>query len=553
MKKIYLIIIGVILFIPKIVSASGIDNIKMDIYVDKNGTAHVTEVWDVNIKNGTEGYKPYYNLGESKISNFKVSMDDIPFTYVNNWKVSASFEEKKYKNGINYIDDGIELCFGISKYGSNTYKLIYDISNFVVNTKDNYQMIYWTLFPYDYSESPNRVYIKIYSDFKYDDTLDVWGYGKYGAPTYVYDGYIEMDSKTKVKSDEYMTVLVKFPSNTFNANITIDKTFDEYYNMAEEGAVHYSSNSSFTKDILPFIMSIAIPILTFLIPILALIGRPKYGTYKLDFGKTTNKVKNAPYFRDLPYRKEELSRFYWIAAQYNLIVKNTDYLGAVLLKWLKLGNITIEKRDKNNKSKKEDTIIAFNTCANLNEEELTLYQMMFEASKDGYLEKKEFETWCKKHYSKILKWFDKVIDNETEKLIKEGLLVKEGNKKKCTVNPSMMEEAKLLAGLKKFLNDFSNIKDRSAIEVNLWEEYLMCAMIFGIAKKVIKEFKGLYPDVIYEEVYDNVNFIYFISYSGMNSATTARANSYSSGGGGFSSGSGGGGSFGGGGGGGGFR
>ena len=42
-------------------------------------------------------------------------------------------------------------------------------------------MIYWTLFPYDYNPSPERVYIKIYSDFKYADTLDVWGYGKYGT------------------------------------------------------------------------------------------------------------------------------------------------------------------------------------------------------------------------------------------------------------------------------------------------------------------------------------------------------------------------------------
>lgn len=83
----------------------------------------------------------------------------------------------------------------------------------------------------------------------------------------------------------------------------------------------------------------------------------------------------------------------------------------------------------------------------------------------------------------------------------------------------------------------------------------MYAQIFGIAKKVMKEFKDMYPDVITEEIYSNIDFIYFVSYSGMNSATTARnrANSYSAGGGGFSSGGGGIGSFGGGGGGGGFR
>ena len=117
-----------------------------------------------------------------------------------------------------------------------------------------------------------------------------------------------------------------------------------------------------------------------------------------------------------------------------------------------------------------------------------------------------------------------------------------------------MEVAEQMAGLKKFLKEFTLIKEREAIEVNLWNEYLMYAQIFGIAKKVAKEFKKLYPDVITDEYYDDIIFIHTISYRGVNAATSARerAESYSSGGGGFSSGGGGTGSFGGGGGGG-FR
>ena len=121
--------------------------------------------------------------------------------------IQNAANEKKYKNGFHYINDGIELCFGITEYGKNTYTLTYDITNFVVTTTDGYQMIYWTLFPYNYDQSPQRVYIKIHSDFRYSDTLAVWGYGKYGVPTYVYDGYIEMDSEETVYSSEYMTIL----------------------------------------------------------------------------------------------------------------------------------------------------------------------------------------------------------------------------------------------------------------------------------------------------------------------------------------------------------
>ena len=124
----------------------------------------------------------------------------------------------------------------------------------------------------------------------------------------------------------------------------------------------------------------------------------------------------------------------------------------------------------------------------------------------------------------------------------------------------MMDEAEQLMGLKNFLKDFTLINTREPIEVNLWDEYLMYAQIFGIADEVAKQFKKLYPEIVQNMDsmgfdYDDIILINMTSASGIQGASTARsrAESYSSGGGGFSSGGGGGGSFGGGGGGGGFR
>lgn len=79
-----------------------------------------------------------------------------------------------------------------------------------------------------------------------------------------------------------------------------------------------------------------------------------------------------------------------------------------------------------------------------------------------------------------------------------------------------------------------------------------------LQKKVAKQFKDLYPEVIEQSCYnsyDNIIFINMCASHGIAEANSAkaRAENYSSGGGGFSSGGGGGGSFGGGGGGGGFR
>ena len=113
-----------------------------------------------------------------------------------------------------------------------------------------------------------------------------------------------------------------------------------------------------------------------------------------------------------------------------------------------------------------------------------------------------------------------------------------------------------LYGLKIFLQEFSDMKNKEAIEVKLWDEYLMFAYLFGMADKVAKQFKNLYPEVVAEMEARNLDygtFVYInhLSTTSVHAASSARsaAQSYSGGGGGFNSGGGGGGFSGGGGGG----
>lgn len=553
----YILFLIVCMFSINIVYANDIKKITMDIYVDNDGNAHVTEKWTATLSSGTEGYKPYYNLGESEITNYKVSLDNNYFDTLSYWDIDASFQEKSYKAGINEIDNGYELCFGISEYGTNTYVMEYTITNFVSKTEDS-DMIYWQLIPYELSDKPDYVYIKIYSDFLYDNNLPVWGYGNYGGYAYVYDGYIELIHEDELQSDEYMTVLVKFPKDTFNTNSVLEENFDYYLDMAQDGATTYSDKTSFW-DVIKLFITFIINLLPFIIAMIAFVfafNKNEYGTKKIKISKSAKKFKDIQYFRDIPCDKD-IHKAYWIAGQYGLVKNKTDFLGAILLKWIKNKNIENTKV-MSPILKKEERAIKLISSAGLDINETELFNMMKYASNDGILESNEFTKWCKKNYKDILNWFNKVIDDVTMEYVNEGLIREE---KKSILNPTYYVSEQLnnvavqMAGLKKFLNEFSNIENRESIEVTLWEEYLMYAQIFGIAKKVAKEFKKLYPDIITDETYDDIIFIHTISYSGVSAASTAkqRAESYSSGGGGFSSGGGGGGSFGGGGGGGGFR
>ena len=67
LKVLIIFIFAFILFsIGNQVAANSIQSISMDIFVDDNGDAYVTETWKCNVTEGTEVYHPYYNLGNSK-------------------------------------------------------------------------------------------------------------------------------------------------------------------------------------------------------------------------------------------------------------------------------------------------------------------------------------------------------------------------------------------------------------------------------------------------------------------------------------------------------
>lgn len=519
------------------VEANSIDNISMEIYINSNGDATVTEIWNCYTSEGTEAYHPYYNLGNSTIKNLTVSEGSTKYITLSSWNTSGTLNSKAYKCGIKHISNGVELCWGISKHGRHTYTVQYTITNFVSELTDS-QMIYWTLIPYDFSSSIGDVSIKIYSNFNITDTTKVWGYGNSGTVS-IQNGYIKMQSDGKLPTSDYMTILVKFPKGTFNTKNKLNYDFQYYYYMAENDTTGEHTWDEFLFGY-GFIFLIIFPFVAF---------RPKY-----DYGIKGNlSNKEVPYVRTIP--NNDIFRSYYIGFKYKIIKNKTDILGAIILKWLKDSLISIEQKEKNSIFSKENTIIILNKTKPeyfKDKRECELFSMLYEASKDGILENKEFENWCTKSYLKILSWFDMIIDSNEKMFINEGdILFKKQkrfiffSRKTYKFMPKLIQEALDLAGLKRYLLDYTLIKDREAIEVHLFEEYLIYAQLMGIAKKVSKQFKDIYPEIIEQSCftsYDNIMFVHACASSGISHANSAQSSSR-----------GGSGSFGGGGGGGGFR
>lgn len=116
-----------------------------------------------------------------------------------------------------------------------------------------------------------------------------------------------------------------------------------------------------------------------------------------------------------------------------------------------------------------------------------------------------------------------------------------------------IDEIEMWKGLKRYMEDFSMLDKREVPEIVLWEKYLVYATAFGIADKVLKQLKTVYPNLesmTSSDTYRCMNLMISTNFassfsnsisSAMSSAyTSATSSSGSGGGGGFSGGGGGG-------------
>ena len=553
MKKIVFLISLLIFIFPSIVFADHIYKIDMSINLKKDGSADIKEVWNVKADSGSEWYKQLYNLKNQEVSNFKVSMDGKELTY-KEWNIDESLKQKSGYYGINYVPEGLELCFGKGDMKRHTFTLTYNISNFIFSTEDS-QAIYETLFP---SVTLDAFTVTIDSYYEFPDTLDVWGYG-YKGYAYVEDGKIKMSSEGSLNND-YVVLLAKFPLNTFEIdNKSEYATFDDILSLAQEGTFEYDYDDDTTTNNKFGFLGYIFSILTYLIPF-SIIGAVIKTAINSGYGYKNNKEinkKEVPMFRDIPCNKDIFYANALVMLN-NFGYKETNIFGAIILKWIKQDKIAFRNTTTGIFNKETSSIDLTMNPTFDNQLEKDVFDMMYKASGDGILETKELEKWSKKNYDKFFSTFKNITNNQIAILKSNNHIYTRQNKEECkkknVMDDIIYEDSIKLYGLKKYLEEFSQMQTKEAFEVKLWDEYLMFAYIFGIADKVAKQFKNLYPEIITEMQnsnfdYDTFIFVNNLSTSSVKAASSARsaAQSYSSGGGGFSSGGGGGGSFGGGG------
>jgi len=467
----------------------------------------------------------------------------------------------------------MELCFGKYDYDRHIFTLNYKLTNFIFNTDDS-QLIYYRFIDELSNVDFNNFSIDISSYYKFPDTLDVWGYG-YKGYAYVSNGKIGMSNEEDTDmNDMYVVLLAKFPLGTFDTinSFSYFNTFDDVYNMAQDGSFEYDYSFEFSEEddesfdflgfagvsILFFTMILCSSPLLIILAVYFIIKATDNSGYGYKDNKKVD-IRNIPMFRDIPCNKD----IYYANALFklnNMGDNESNIFGAIILKWVRDDKISF-RNEKTGIFNRDTSIIDLTKNVTFdNELENKLFTMMRAASKDGLLEAKEFERWCSYNYEEFLGLFTKMVNKVIYDLKVNKHIYRRTNKEECkmknVMDDKIYNDSVELYGLRKYLSEFSRMDTKEVMEVKLWDEYLMFAYLFGIADKVAKQLKDMYPEVVMEMQrqnfdYDTLIFVNNISTRSVSAASSARqaAQSYSSGGGGFSSGGGGGGSFGGGGGG----
>ena len=528
-------------------AANNVSDISVDVVIYDDGSAYVTQTWNCNFDEGTEGYIPIENLGEMTISDFSVSDENSAFTYIDNWDISASFDEKVGKCGIVETDSGYELCWGIGQYGQRRYAISYKINGRVGSYSDfdgfNFQFINTGM-----GTLPTDVTVNIV--MQNGTVLDanncgIWAFGFEGQIEFQNGQVVAYTQKALSTDSESVIVMLQLNKGLISPTRTVNDSFETVKNRAFEGS-DYSSDSEKSSEGIGFFTWLFI------------IGGSAIAIFVVvQTAKRNKKIKalykNAQYFREAPLGGN-LEETFVLANKYNQSSDDGDLIGAAFLKLINAGCLEPMTERSVGFFGKEKESVSLRLVRRPELAGLTadlLYNLLeLACGSDRILQEKELEKYCKKHHDSIQEIID--ASKKQGELMLGQKACFDTSKAAKPLGLSQLGTTLLsnIMGFKKYLLEFSLIGERTIAESVIWQDYLVFATLLGIADKAIEQFEKVYP--VPTQYSENAHYYYMLAYSYRHASYDTAQAARSSGGGGSSS-FGGGGGFSGGGGGGGTR
>lgn len=583
-------------------------NLNYDVTLNQDGTADVTETWRIRIEDTNTLFKTF-EVDKSKykeITNVKVtevkSNGDVDFTKINQYKYHV---DKNCYYALMYKGK-FEIAWGAhAQSTTRTYKISYKIIDAVKNYNDCSEF-YWQFIsrtseiPADYIEGT----IKLPTSVENLEDLRIWAHGPLNGNIKKVSNNTVKFTVEDFKENTMLEARIVTPTTIFNKNLNTVNQNKLSSILSEEQTWADQANRK-REQIEKQIETRRRIIITFFIVtntlglILAVVVVRKIIKYHKELKNTPIIKPNQEfeYYRDIDKNQTPAEAgFLYYFKNTGLQCNMTKIVSATMLNLCMKKHISFEQIP-NKKDQIRVNLISEN-IEELKEDEKLIYELLKKVPKNdsNSFTMKEFEKYASNHSSEVLSKFKKIETIAKKSQEQEGKYSKELITKHygwslkgalyifltiasiafmwLLVIPSLvasiycfrisgryntltekgMSEKEKLKGLKKYMEDFSMMKEKSVPELILWEKYLVYATVFGIADKVLKQLKVVYPEMLDESYLSSNGYTYLylinspkFSTSFINTLNNSVRNSYYSsinyssgtgGGGGFSSGGG---------------
>ena len=472
--------------------AHEVRDLDINVAVNQDGSAVVTQRWTMRVDSeNTEWYIPVENLGSMTIGSLSVTDNGVPMQSLGDkWDVDRSRSWKTGKCGIVRKRNGAELCWGLGDPGAHNWEVSFVLTGLVQAYDDADAFNFMFVNP-GMPDAPQHARVTIYPAFDcpswtYDNTR-VWAFGFYGDIN-VAGGKVVAETSESMDYNSKLITLVKFEKGIFQPTVVKGGPVQGLIDRALEDSSYGEEDPAEKWFLLGFALLFLGGI--FLAIYVAIASALGYKWKKSIFGRT----KIDGWYRDIPLDGNLFAAEYALAkgARFGNNTPAQNIIGAFFLRWIMDGKLKVMPDPK---SDKRVNLLFEADTASMDDVEEDLFQWALSAAGDNrILEKNEFEKWSTKNYNKMTAWPERAIARGKTWFRNKGYFLTEGN---CTTEGQ--QQACHLIEFRNFLKDFTLSGERASNEVSLWKDYLVFAQLFGIAEKVAKQFKKLYPSV-YEEV-----------------------------------------------------
>lgn len=456
-------------------AGSDVDSLRINVELRDDGAALVTETWRINVSDDiSEWYLVADNMGRMTIEDLRVC-DETGNEYVNEgeWNVNRSRARKAGRCGLVTKSDGYEICWGVGSSGWHTYTVRYLLTGLVKGHEDldgfNHMFV-----ARDLGSSPQSIVLTIRKpglELTTENTK-VWAFGFHGE-IHVEDGAVVARTMEPFTRRSALIAMAGFEKGLFHPALTESRTFDEVRQTAMEGS-DYREPDKDGDFWIGLLVGLGV-VLSVFVSVKVIVKTVKRKRELLGGG-----MRNVAWFRDAPLAGDlKKSSNILLAFSGNTMLERQNLIAAYITRLFYRGAFEIVPQLGKSKPLMRIRELEVDDSTDSRSDaglESRLYSFIKEAAgEDGILQKNELQRWANRHGEALYDW---------------GVDAWNG----VTIWTMKPEDARQVFGLRRYLKDFTMIKDRGVVEVKLWNNYLIFASLYGIADQLMKDFRKVCPE-----------------------------------------------------------